>query len=78
MRISSAPIKVGYTVWVDNVRQLMELRTKLNDNKVKMETNKKKLRMPILYRKSCTSWLRRTGFMTNWRQSMESRQTLDM
>ena len=51
MRISSAPIKVGYTVWGDNVRQLMELRTKLNENKVKMETNKKKLQNAYLVQK---------------------------
>lgn len=51
MRISSAPIKVGYTVWGDNVRQLMELRTKLNENKVKMETNKKKLQNAYLIQK---------------------------
>ncbi len=44
MRISSAPIRGGFVVWSDNVRPLMDLRTRLNENKLEMEKNKKKLR----------------------------------
>lgn len=51
MRISSAPIKIGYTVWGDNIRQLTELRSHLNANKVKMEENKKKLHDAYLIEK---------------------------
>ena len=51
MRISSAPIKIGYTVWGDNIRQLTELRSHLNANKVKIEENKKKLQDAYLVEK---------------------------
>ena len=43
MRISSAPINGGYVVWRDNVRALTELRGQLNENKAKMERNRKRL-----------------------------------
>lgn len=52
MRISSAPISGGYAVWQDNVRQLAELRTRLNANKEEMERNKKKLKDAYLVQKS--------------------------
>lgn len=43
MRISSSPVKGGFVVWADNIQPLLELRTWLNENKVEIEKNKKKL-----------------------------------
>lgn len=43
IRISSAPISGGYTVWQDNVRPLTELRAKLSGNKAIIKNNKEKL-----------------------------------
>ena len=51
MRISSAPIGGGYVVWQDNVRPLLELHTKLNENKAKLESNRKKLQDAYLVQK---------------------------
>lgn len=51
MRISSAPIRGGFVVWSDNVRPLMELRARLNENKLEMEKNKKKLQDAYLVQK---------------------------
>ena len=51
MRISSAPIRGGFVVWSDNVRPLMDLRTRLNENKLEMEKNKKKLQDAYLVQK---------------------------
>lgn len=51
MRISSAPIGGGYVVWQDNVRQLAELRNRLNENRAELEKSKKKLQDAYLVRK---------------------------
>ena len=51
MRISSAPIKVHLYGMGDNVRQLMELHTKLNENKVKMEPTKRNWQNAYLVQK---------------------------
>ena len=51
MRISSAPIGGGYVVWQDNVRPLLELHTKLNENKAELESNRKKLQDAYLVQK---------------------------
>ena len=52
MRISSAPISGGYAVWQDNVRPLTELHARLNENRVEMERNRKKLRDAYLVQRS--------------------------
>lgn len=51
IRISSAPISGGYTVWQDNVRPLTELRAKLSENKTKIKNNKEKLQEAYLIQK---------------------------
>ena len=51
MRISSAPINGGYAVWQDNVRPLIELRTKLSETKTEIKNNKEKLRESYLIQK---------------------------
>lgn len=51
IRISSAPINGGYAVWQDNVRPLIELRTKLSENKTEIKNNKEKLQEAYLVRK---------------------------
>ena len=73
IRISSAPISGGYAVWQDNVRPLTELRTKLSENKAKIKNNKEKLQEAYLIQKKLNELTEKTVFMTNWRQSTESR-----
>lgn len=51
IRISSAPINGGYAVWQDNVHPLIELRTKLSENKTEIKNNKEKLQEAYLVRK---------------------------
>ena len=51
IRISSAPINGGYAVWQDNVRPLIELRTKMSENKTEIKNNKEKLQEAYLVRK---------------------------
>lgn len=51
IRISSAPISVGYAVWQDNVEPLTELRAKLSENKTKIKNNKEKLLEAYLIQK---------------------------
>lgn len=77
MRISSAPISGGYAVWQDNVRQLAELRTRLNANKEKMERNKKKLKDAYLVQKSLHE-LTEKNRIYNELEEKHSRQTAQM
>ena len=77
MRISSAPISGGYAVWQDNVRQLAELRTRLNANKVEMERNKKKLKDGYLVQKSLHE-LTEKNRIYNELEAKHSRQTAQM
>ena len=77
MRISSAPISGGYAVWQDNVRQLAELRTRLNANKVEMECNKKKLKDAYLVQKSLHE-LTEKNRIYNELEAKHSRQTAQM
>ena len=77
MRISSAPISGGYAVWQDNVRQLAELRTRLNANKVEMERNKKKLNDAYLVQKSLHE-LTEKNRIYNELEAKHSRQTAQM
>ena len=77
MRISSAPISGGYAVWQDNVRQLAELRTRLNANKEKMERNKKKLKDAYLVQKSLHE-LTEKNRIYNELEAKHSRQTAQM
>ena len=74
IRISSVPISGGYAVWQDNVRPLTELRTKLSENKAKIKNNKEKLQEAFLIQKKLNELTEKTGFMTNWKQSTESRE----
>lgn len=77
MRISSAPISGGYAVWQDNVRQLAELRTRLNANKEEMERNKKKLKDAYLVQKSLYE-LTEKNRIYNELEAKHSRQTAQM
>ena len=77
MRISSAPISGGYAVWQDNVRQLAELRTRLNANKVEMECNKKKLKDAYLVQRSLYE-LTEKNRIYNELETKHSRQTAQM
>lgn len=77
MRISSAPINGGYAVWQDNVRQLAELRTRLNANKEEMERNKKKLKDAYLVQKSLHE-LTEKNRIYNELEAKHSRQTAQM
>ena len=77
MRISSAPISGGYAVWQDNVRQLAELRTRLNANKEEMERNKKKLKDAYLVQKSLHE-LTEKNRIYNELEATHSRQTAQM
>ena len=77
MRISSAPISGGYAVWQDNVRQLAELRTRLNANKEEMERNKKKLKDAYLVQKSLHG-LTEKNRIYNELEAKHSRQTAQM
>ena len=77
MRISSAPISGGYAVWQDNVRQLAELRTRLNVNKEEMERNKKKLKDAYLVQKSLHE-LTEKNRIYNELEAKHSRQTAQM
>lgn len=77
MRISSAPISGGYAVWQDNVRQLAELRTRLNANKAEMERNKKKLKDAYLVQKSLHE-LTEKNRIYNELEAKHSRQTAQM
>ena len=77
MRISSAPISGGYAVWQDNVRQLAELRTRLNANKEEMERNKKKLKDAYLVQKSLHE-LTEKNRIYNELGAKHSRQTAQM
>lgn len=77
MRISSAPISGGYAVWQDNVRQLAELRTRLNVNKEEMERNKKKLKDAYLVQKSLYE-LTEKNRIYNELEAKHSRQTAQM
>lgn len=77
MRISSAPISGGYAVWQDNVRQLAELRTRLNANKEEMERNKKKLKDAYLIQKSLYE-LTEKNRIYNELEAKHSRQTAQM
>lgn len=77
MRISSAPISGGYALWQDNVRQLAELRTRLNANKEKMERNKKKLKDAYLVQKSLHE-LTEKNRIYNELEEKHSRQTAQM
>ena len=77
MRISSAPISGGYAVWQDNVRQLAELRTRLNANKEEMERNKKKLKDAYLVQKSLHE-LTEKNRIYNELEAKHSRQTAQM
>ena len=77
MRISSAPISGGYAVWQDNVRQLAELRTRLNANKEEMERNKKKLKDAYLVQKSLHE-LTEKNRIYNELETKHSRQTAQM
>lgn len=77
MRISSAPISGGYAVWQDNVRQLAELRTRLNVNKEEMERNKKKLKDGYLVQKSLHE-LTEKNRIYNELEAKHSRQTAQM
>ena len=77
MRISSAPISGGYAVWQDNVRQLAELRTRLNANKEEMECNKKKLKDAYLVQKSLHE-LTEKNRIYNELEAKHSRQTAQM
>ena len=76
MRISSAPISGGYAVWQDNVRQLAELRTRLNANKEEMERNKK-LKDAYLVQKSLHE-LTEKNRIYNELEAKHSRQTAQM
>ena len=77
MRISSAPISGGYAVWQDNVRQLAELRARLNANKEEMERNKKKLKDAYLVQKSLHE-LTEKNRIYNELEAKHSRQTAQM
>lgn len=77
MRISSAPISGGYAVWQDNVRQLADLRTRLNANKEEMERNKKKLKDAYLVQKSLHE-LTEKNRIYNELEAKHSRQTAQM
>lgn len=77
MRISSAPISGGYAVWQDNVRQLAELRTRLNVNKEEMERNKKKLKDAYLVQKSLHEMTEKNRIY-NELEAKHSRQTAQM
>ena len=77
MRISSAPISGGYAVWQDNVRQLAELRTRLNANKEEMERNKKKLKDAYLVQKNLHE-LTEKNCIYNELEAKHSRQTAQM
>ena len=77
MCISSAPISGGYAVWQDNVRQLAELRTRLNANKVEMECNKKKLQDAYLVQRSLHE-LTEKNRIYNELEAKHSRQTAQM
>ena len=77
MRISSAPISGGYAVWQDNVRQLAELRTRLNANKEEMERNKKKLKDAYLVQKSLHERTEKNRIY-NELEAKHSRQTAQM
>lgn len=77
MRISSAPISGGYAVWQDNVRQLAELRTRLNANKEEMERNKKKLKDAYLVQKSLHE-LTEKNRIYNELEAKHSRQAAQM
>lgn len=77
MRISSAPISGGYAVWQDNVRQLAELRTRLNANKEEMERNKKKLKDAYLVQKNLHE-LTEKNRIYNELEAKHSRQTAQM
>lgn len=77
MRISSAPISGGYAVWQDNVRQLAELRTRLNANKEEMERNKKKLKDAYFVQKSLHE-LTEKNRIYNELEAKHSRQTAQM
>ena len=77
MRISSAPISGGYAVWQDNVRQLAELRTRLNANKEEIDRNKKKLKDPYLVQKSLHE-LTEKNRIYNELEAKHSRQTAQM
>lgn len=77
MRISSEPISGGYAVWQDNVRQLAELRTRLNANKEEMERNKKKLKDAYLVQKSLHE-LTEKNRIYNELEAKHSRQTAQM
>lgn len=77
MRISSALISGGYAVWQDNVRQLAELRTRLNANKEEMERNKKKLKDAYLVQKSLHE-LTEKNRIYNELEAKHSRQTAQM
>lgn len=50
-RISAAPISGGYVVWRDNVRPLTELQTRLTENRIQLESNKKALQDTYLIQK---------------------------
>ena len=77
MRISSAPISGGYAVWQDNVRQLAELRTRLNANKEEMERNKRKLKDAYLVQKSLHE-LTEKNRIYNELEAKHSRQAAQM
>ena len=77
MRISSAPIGGGYVVWQDNVRPLLELHTKLNENKAELESNRKKLQDAYLVQRSLHE-LTEKNRIYNELEAKHSRQTAQM
>lgn len=77
MRISSAPIGGGYVVWQDNVRPLLELHTKLNDNKAELESNRKKLQDAYLVQKKLHE-LTEKNRIYDALETKHSRQTAQM
>lgn len=77
MRISSAPIGGGYVVWQDNVRPLLELHTKLNENKAELESNRKKLQDAYLVQKKLHE-LTEKNRIYDALETKHSRQTAQM
>ena len=77
MRISSAPISGGYAVWQDNVRPLTELHARLNENRVEMERNRKKLRDAYLVQRSLHE-LTEKNRIYNELEARHSKQTAQM
>ena len=77
MRISSAPIGGGYVVWQDNVRPLLELHTKLNENKAELESNRKKLQDSYLVQKKLHE-LTEKNRIYDALETKHSRQTAQM